>query len=153
MLGKAAGLAAVALAAGLAGGCMTAAQHQRQLGSAADRAMTLGTVQREIRIGMAQADVAEALGAPNIVARDSAGAETWIYDRMATEVTYSHDSGGAGIIGLVIGAGDVLSGGATGGTYQRSAGATSSTQRTLTVVIRFDGKGRVSSTRYHASSF
>jgi hypothetical protein len=34
--------------------------------------MTLGVVQKEIHKGLSQADVAEALGSPNIVTRDSA---------------------------------------------------------------------------------
>ncbi len=42
--------------------------------------MTVGIVQKEIRIGMSQADVAAALGSPNIVTRDSEGKETWIYE-------------------------------------------------------------------------
>jgi hypothetical protein len=44
--------------------------------------MTLGIVQKGIRIGITQADVAASLGSPNIVARDSAEAETWIYDKI-----------------------------------------------------------------------
>jgi len=150
---NAARLAAVFLAAVMCGGCVTAAKHQEQLGSTAERAMTLGVVQKEIRIGMSQADVAAALGSPNIVTRDSANTETWVYDRMATEVTYSRDAGGVGILGLLIGAGRTLAGAGASGSYTREAGASSSTQRTLTVVLRFDAKGLVESMRYHASRF
>ena len=58
----------------LAAGCTTAAEHQRQLGSTAEREMTLGIVQKEIHAGMAQDEVATALGSPNIVTRDADGA-------------------------------------------------------------------------------
>jgi outer membrane protein assembly factor BamE (lipoprotein component of BamABCDE complex) len=150
----AAALLMLLVTAALLGGCMSAAMHQKSLGSTAERDMTLGVVQKEIRIGMPQADVATALGSPNMVTRDSLGKETWVYDKIATEVSYSRDAGGAGIIGLLIGAGSaVLGGGGASGSYVREAGATSSTQRTLTVVIRFDAKGLVESTSYHASKF
>src|SRR5512139_2357301 len=74
-------------------GCMTAAQHQQELGSSREREMTVGIVQKEIRVGMSQADVATALGSPNIVTKDSGGKETWIYDKIATEASYSRSSG------------------------------------------------------------
>src|SRR3972149_7131815 len=82
------------LVLGLLSGCMTvphmtAAEHQQSLGSTKEREMTVGVVQKEIRKGMSQADVAEALGSPNIVTKDSLGDETWIYDKIATEASYS----------------------------------------------------------------
>lgn len=146
-------LVVLALLAAPAFGCMSAAMHQKSLSSTAEREMTLGIVQKEIRIGMSQADVATALGSPNIVTRDSTSNETWIYDKIATEVSYSRDSGGVGIIGLLIGGGSPAGAGGVGGGYSKEAGASSSTQRTLTVVIRFDSKGLVQSTSYHASKF
>lgn len=138
------------LVAALLGGCASAATHQKDLSSTTEREMTLGVVQKEIRIGMSQADVATALGAPNIVTKDSTDKETWIYDKIATEVSYSRDAGGVGIIGLLIGPSGAAGG---GGIHMKEAGASSSKQRTLTVVIRFDSKGLVESTRYHASEF
>ena len=144
----------LSLAAGLLGGCMSAAMHQKSLSSTNERDMTLGVVQKEIRIGMPQSDVAAALGSPNIVTRDSANTETWIYDKIATEVSYSRDAGGVGIFGILLGAGSSLvGGGGAGGSYNKEAGAASSTQRTLTVVIKFDAKSQVESVRYHASKF
>jgi len=154
MRSNTAGLAMSLLIATMAGGCMSAAMHQQSLGSTAEREMTLGVVQKEIRIGMPQADVATALGSPNIVTRDSTSKETWIYDKIATEVSYSRDAGGTGILGLLIAGGSaVAGGGGAGGSYTKEAGASSSTQRTLTVIIRFDAKGLVESTSYHASKF
>lgn len=119
-------------------GCMSAAQHQKTLSSTTEREATLGIVQKEIRIGMNQADVASALGSPNIVTKDSEGKETWIYDKVATEATYSR--GSTGILFLI-------------GIVDRDAGAVSSTQRTLTVVIKFNKNGQVDSTSYHSSKF
>ena len=117
--------------------------------------MTVGVVQREIRTGMSQAEVAEALGSPNIVSRDADGMQTWIYDKIATEASYSRDSGG---ISGAIGAGGapgsrslVLGGLSTG--YGKSAGAAATTQRTLTVIIKFGPGSLVDSFSYHTSRF
>ncbi|MDM8557966.1 hypothetical protein [Candidatus Parabeggiatoa sp. HSG14] len=120
-------------------GCMTAADHARQLGSEADREMTVGIVQKEIRKGMSQAEVAVALGSPNIVSRDKEGLETWIYDKIASEVSYSRGEMNTGILGIIIGG-------------SRQAGASAQTQKTLTVIIKFN-EGVVNNFSYHSSKF
>jgi outer membrane protein assembly factor BamE (lipoprotein component of BamABCDE complex) len=131
---------------------MSAGEHQSSLHSSRDREMTLGVVQKEIRVGMSQADVAEALGSPNIVTKDSRGNESWIYDKIATEVSYSRDSGGvsAGTAGAV-GSWSLLFGGKA--NYSRDGGAMSQTQKTLTVVIKFDENSLVKTLSYHTSKF
>ena len=142
------------LAGVLMSGCMTAAQHQQTLPSTQEREMTVGIVQKEIRAGMSQADVAAALGSPNIVTKDSEGKETWIYDKIATEASYSRDrgglGGGAGAGGI---AGTTLILGLVGGSYSKEAGAMSTTQKTLTVILKFNKDGKVESFSYHASKF
>lgn len=119
-------------------GCKSAADHRSDVGASRREDLTVGKVQREIRRGMSGAEVAEALGSPNIVTKDADGRETWVYDRIATEVTYS-DSQNALFLILA-------------GTAGQS-GAMLRTQKTLTVVIKFDDKGRVDSFSYHASKF
>jgi hypothetical protein len=128
---------------------MTAAQHAQQLPSAEERRLTLGVVQRDIHKGMAQGDVAAALGAPNIVSQDANGQETWIYDKIATETAYSESSASAGIGGVGVGGAGALLGGVNA---SQASGAASQTQRTLTVVIKFRN-GLVSDINYHSSSF
>ncbi|TLU87310.1 MAG: outer membrane protein assembly factor BamE [Chlorobium sp.] len=120
----------------LAGCNMTAANHADQLPSSRDRALTVGIVQKDIRKGMTQAEVAQSLGSPNIVSKDTDEVETWIYDKIASEASYSAGSGG--ILSLF-----------TGG---REAGAAATTQKTLTVIIKFL-KGHVSDYSYHSSQF
>ena len=66
-----------------------------------DERMTVGTVQKEISVGTPAAQVAEILGSPNIVTTDEERRETWVYDKISTEVAYSR-SGGS-IIGLIFG--------------------------------------------------
>jgi len=119
-------------------GCMTPAarEHSEQLGSETEREMTVGVVQKEIRKGMSQAEVAEVLGSPNIVSKDKEGLETWIYDKIATEVSYS--TGSRGIIGIIIG--------------EKATGAAAQTQKTLTVIIKFK-EGLVYEFSYHTSKF
>ena len=72
-------------------GCRTAAEHHQSLPSTKDREMTVGIVQKEIRVGMSGEDVAAALGSPNIVTKDGEGKEVWVFDKIATEVAYSYD--------------------------------------------------------------
>lgn len=121
-------------------GC-TAANHQQNLHSVKEKEMTLGVVQKEIRVGMSQADVATALGSPNIVTKDKSDKETWVYDKIASEVSYSQSGGGTGLIlSLIAG-------------YSKGSGAASTTQKTLTVVIKFNKDKQVDSLSYHASKF
>ena len=124
--------------AAMAAGCMTAAQHQQSLGSTAEREMTLGIVQKEIHAGLTQDEVIAALGSPNIVTRDAVGQETWVYDKVATEASYSQ-SAAYGTV-LLLGA-------------SSAAGASSSTQKTLTVVIKYGNDQRVAEFSYHSSRF
>jgi len=147
------GLLAIAVIFPLTG-CMSAHQHYQQTHGAQERQMTVGIVQKEIKKGMSAADVAEVLGSPNIVTTDSEGREVWIYDKVSTDVTYSADTGGGGVL-LLIGAaaGDALGGGLGSGSYSRSAGAQSKTQRTLTVVIKYDEQKKVRDFAYHSSQF
>ena len=124
----------------LSTGCMTASQHQQELPQTQEREMTVGVVQREIYKGMSGADVAEALGSPNIVTKDSDGLETWVYDKIASEASYSQSSAGTGLIlSLLVG-------------YNKESGASSTTQKTLTVVIKFKDN-IVDSFSYHSSKF
>jgi outer membrane protein assembly factor BamE (lipoprotein component of BamABCDE complex) len=135
-------------------GCMTAAQHSQELHSSADREFTLGQVQRYISRGMSQASVAEALGSPNIVTSDDQNDETWVYDKIATEASYSNDQGNAvGGVGAGGPAGSVLILGGLFGGYSKQAGASATTQKTLTVVIKFDRNKRVKDFSYHSTKF
>lgn len=113
-------------------------QHQMQQEAPKPEQLTLGTVQKRIQVGMAQAEVAEALGMPNIVTRDSRGKEAWVYDKMATEVSYSHEQGG---VWLILGG------------FGSDSGASRSSQRTLTVVIKFSDAGKVDDVTYHSTQF
>ena len=129
-------VAAVALLAGCSAG--------QYYNPEADEQLTVGTVQKEIRIGMPGGQVAEVLGSPNIVSTDENRNEVWIYDKISTQ--YVSADAKAGI--LAIGGGsDVVAGAGVSGS--QSSGAAS--QRTLTVVIKFDEGGLVRDFAYHTS--
>jgi len=143
------------LTAFILSGCMSAQQHASdvQNGLQGDR-LTVGTVQREIKVGMSGADVAQALGSPNVVSTDEQGREVWIYDKIATDTVYSSSSGG--ISSLILGLGPVGSGalgGGIGGDSRYSSGAASKSQRTLTVIVKFDEDRKVRDFAYHSSRF
>jgi outer membrane protein assembly factor BamE (lipoprotein component of BamABCDE complex) len=139
------------LIAFLLSACATSAQDHRADVTNTDKdRLTLGTAQREIKIGMSTSDVAEILGSPNMVTTDDQRRESWIYDKVATERAYSTSSGGLGLI--LGGIGDDVGGG-VGGSFHSGSGASSTTQRTLTIIIKFDEHGHVRDFAYHASSF
>ena len=99
---------------------------------------------------MSGAEVAQALGSPNIVTTDELRREVWIYDKFSTDVAYSTSSGG--VAALIFGGGGSVGGGA-GSNVGQSAGAGSASQKTLTVIIKFDEARRVRDFAYHTSSF
>ncbi|MCB0319406.1 MAG: hypothetical protein KDD60_00690 [Bdellovibrionales bacterium] len=136
------------------GGCMSAADHQQALHSTQEREFTLGLVQTRIYKGMSQTEVAESLGSPNIVTRDGGGDESWVYDKIASEASYSNDRGSVGGgVGAGGFAGSVLLLGGVSSGYSKSAGAAATTQKTLTVVIKFDRNQKVKDFSYHSTKF
>jgi outer membrane protein assembly factor BamE (lipoprotein component of BamABCDE complex) len=130
-------------------GCMSAADHRADVQDRSGDKMTVGTVQKEVRIGMSGADVAQVLGSPNIVTTDEKRREVWIYDKISTEVAYSKSGGG--VSALVFGGIGSGAGGVGGGS--RDSGASSTSQRTLTVIIKFDDAKKVRDFAYHTSRF
>ena|SRR3989338_9146345 len=119
-------------------GCSTAGSHLKSVQSDKGDRVTVGKVQREIRIGMVSAQVIEVLGSPNIVSTDENRLEVWVYDKIATDVAYSNSNGG---VWLIL------------GTVGGNSGAKSISQRTLTIVIKFDADKKVRDFAYHSSSF
>lgn len=126
-----------------------------------EQELTIGTVQKYIHNGMAQDEVAMALGSPNIVTQDSNGKETWIYDKMTSSITARNKNESVvenamdtryfwhGILTLV-----------TLGLINKDVkpelkdvAQVVSTQKTLTIVVKFDKNNCVESFSYHSSKF
>ena len=126
------------LVSSLLTGCQNAAYHRSNVQDEKGDRLTVGKVQKEISVGMSSADVAQTLGSPNIVSTDDKRREVWVYDKIATDTAYSSSAGGVNIL--------VLGG-------HSSSGASSSSQRTLTVIIKFDSNGKVRDFAYNTSRF
>ena len=96
--------------------------------------LTVAKAQREIKIGMTSAEVVEVLGSPNMVTTDDKRRETWVYDRVSSNVSSSQ----AGVWLLIGG----------GGSAQRTQN-----QRMLTIIVKFDENSRVRDFAYRTSTF
>jgi outer membrane protein assembly factor BamE (lipoprotein component of BamABCDE complex) len=135
----------------LLSGCMTASQHAADVKKGTDDdKLTVGTVQREIHQGMSGAEVAQVLGSPNIVSTDEKRREVWVYDKVATDTVYSTSQGG--VAALILGGTGGI-GGIGAGSTGYDAGAKSTSQRTLTIIIKFDEERKVRDFSYHSSRF
>lgn len=103
-----------------------------------DERLTVGKVQGEIKTGMSAAQVAEILGSPNIVTTDDKRREVWIYDKVSTDrVNTSSSSYGTLII--------------LGANSKDSS--SSSRQRTLTIIIKYDEEKKVRDFAYNSTQF
>ncbi len=132
-------------------------KHPESCTPSQSTALTLGVAQKNIKIGTSQDEVAMTLGSPNIVTTDSNGLETWIYDKVSSVTAYNSSGfdvgaraggGGAGFGGNGLGGG----GGLLGIGYAKNQSVAQSSQKTLTIVIKFSNK-KVSSFQYHMSNF
>ena len=100
--------------------------------------LTVGKVQGEIKEGMSAASVAEILGSPNIVTTDEERREVWIYDKVSSDSVDTNNSFGGSII--ILG----------GSTSQRQR---TKTQKTLTIIIKYDENKMVRDFAYNYSQF
>jgi len=142
--------AGLALAIGLARPASAGDGASDRQQGLAERPFTLGVVQKGLRPGLSQADVAERLGSPNIVTRDAEGREAWVYDKVSSALEASRR--GIGVGGVGSGTAGSFWGllGIGGGA---SSEKTRSSQRTLTVVVRFTAEGAVETFSWHLSRF
>jgi len=100
--------------------------------------LTVGKVQGEIAVGMPASDVAAILGSPNIVTTDEKRREVWIYDKVSSNsVNTTNASYGTLLI--------------LGASSRQSQSTT--TQRTLTIIIKFDKDKKVRDFAYNYTQF
>ena len=131
-------------------GCITASEHNSQLGAMEEQRLTVAAVQREIQLGMSGAAVLSTLGSPNIVSTDGDRQEVWVYDRVSTEYVYSNS--GTGLLSLIGASAGSVAGGVLP-SHEQNAGATRRSQKTLTIIIKFDENELVKDYSYHSSRF
>lgn len=98
--------------------------------------LTLGKIQQAIKKGVSKEKVLEELGSPNMVTGSSADQETWIYDKVSsTTQTEAKAESGSVVGGVFLG---II--GAGGQSSKANSDATTTTsQKTLTLIIRFKG--------------
>ncbi len=100
--------------------------------------LTVGKVQGEIKVGLPASDVAAILGSPNIVTTDEKRREVWLYDKVSSTSVDTRNSFAGGILIL----------GGSSRQVQRT-----STQKTLTIIIKFDEDKRVRDFAYNYTQF
>lgn len=117
---------------------LDASSHRQRVQDDAGDRISAGTVQREIRKGMTSTDVVSVLGSPNIVTSGEGGRQTWVYDKVATDQVRS--SSDLSVFTIIF-------------NPSSSASARSTSQRTLTIIIKFDENEKVDDFSYRQSSF
>jgi outer membrane protein assembly factor BamE (lipoprotein component of BamABCDE complex) len=100
--------------------------------------LTVGKVQGEIKEGMSASAVAIILGSPNIVTTDENRREVWIYDKVSSNSVNTTNSGYGTLIIL-------------GANTSQSESTTS--QKTLTIIIKFDKDKKVRDFAYNYTQF
>jgi outer membrane protein assembly factor BamE (lipoprotein component of BamABCDE complex) len=132
----------------LATGCASLDRHDvadNKVGN-----ISVGKVQKEIKVGMSAADVITILGSPNIVTKDARKQEVWVYDKFATNYAFSNSGGKVALTMWTIRPDDLVN---RDGSLNRQSGASSLSQKTLTLIIKLTDDGLVDDFTYHASSF
>lgn len=127
-------IAGICLFSGVAG----CAGTNGDMGDTPQDRLTVGKVQGEIKVGLDAAKVAEILGSPNIVTTDEKRREVWIYDKVSTDRVDTASSSYGTLIIL--------------GT-RASDRASSTRQRTLTIIIKFDEEKKVRDFAYNYTQF
>ena len=118
-------------------------------------ALSYGIVTSQVRKGeTTQLDLVQLFGSPNISTYDSAGIETWVYERTVTQTDVQSNSKavqGAANLGLFFNFGNA--GGGVAGGQSTQAASTASSVRSITVIVKFNDKKIVSDYSVRASYF
>lgn len=100
--------------------------------------LTVGKVQGEIKVGLSAAKVVEVLGSPNIITTDEERREVWVYDKVSTERMDASKSSYGTL--LILG----------GSSSSRDS---TTRQKTLTILIKFDAEKKVRDFAYNYTQF
>ncbi len=117
--------------------------------------LSYGTVTSQVQKGKTtQMDLLQIFGGPNIATTDRDGIETWVYERTATQTDVQANSQaaqGAASLGAFFKYVNVQA----GGSVERSvsASSTSSSVRSLTVIVKFAADKTVADYSVRASTF
>jgi outer membrane protein assembly factor BamE (lipoprotein component of BamABCDE complex) len=118
----------------IAGSLLFTGCAQDNYNSQVDEKLTVSKAQSELKVGMTSSAVVQLMGSPNIISTDEERREVWVYDKISTQSA----SQGSSINLLLLGA---------------SGSSSVKSQRTLTVIIKFDNQQKIRDIAYHTSSF
>jgi len=104
--------------------------------------LTVGLIQREIKVGSPAEEVIRTLGSPNIVKTDADGLEVWVYDRFSSERV--RRSFAASLLGISV---------SSLGLFSGSSSKEQNSEASLTVILNFDKNSNVLGVAYHRSKF
>ncbi|MBE7427535.1 MAG: hypothetical protein HS106_16190 [Ideonella sp.] len=117
--------------------------------------MSYGTVTSQVVKGKTtQLDLLQLFGGPSIATTDRDGVETWVYERTATQTdvqSHSQAAQGALNLGLFFKHVDLGASGSMG--RSATAASTSSSVRSLTVIVKFAADKTVADYSVRASTF
>jgi hypothetical protein len=117
--------------------------------------LTYGMVTSQVKKGVTrQLDLVQLFGAPNISTYDSAGVESWVYERTVTQTDVQSNSKvvqGAANLGLFFNYGQV--GGGVAGNQASGATTMTASVRSITVIVKFAPNKTVSDYSVRASYF
>jgi hypothetical protein len=118
-------------------------------------ALSYGLVTSQVRKGVTtQLELVQLFGSPNISTFDSAGIESWVYERTVTQTEVQNNARSvqaAANLGVFFGSGQA-GGGASGG-QSSSTGTVTSSVRSITVIVKFAPNKTVSDYSVRASYF
>jgi hypothetical protein len=118
-------------------------------------ALSYGMVTSQVRKGQTtQLDLVQLFGSPNISSYDSAGIETWVYERTVTQTdiqTNSKAVQGAANLGVFFNYGQAGAG--VSGERASVASTATTSVRSITVIVKFAANRTVSDYSVRASYF
>lgn len=118
-------------------------------------ALSYGTVTSQVRKGeTTQLELVQLFGAPSISTYDSAGIETWVYEKTVTQTDVQANTKavqGAANLGMFFNWGQA--GGGVAGGQSTQAASTASSVRSITVICKFNAQKIVSDYSVRASYF
>lgn len=124
-------------------------------GQSGGSALSYGAVtSRVVKGKTTQADLVDMFGGPNISTVDNEGVETWVYERSVTQTdaaNHSQSFQAAANLGVFFGQGSA--GAQAAGGQSTAASSTTTSFRSLTVVVKFNPDKTVKDYSVRASQF
>lgn len=123
-----------------------ATPHQRAQDGGQSTAITMANAQQIVK-GMSSAEVIVLMGGGPNMREDDGDGEVWVYSMISSTSKASSSKGG--VSALILRSAGV----GVGGQYSQAASSTTSSQKTLTVIVHFDADKKVKSVKSLSTHF